>query len=87
MARYQETEVPNEAKALFASAEAGEMTPKDFLSALESIGITGIRAMLFVSKAFKLPLETAKTLVVENEYGSTEAYVDDILDNIPFNGD
>lgn len=85
MPKYQETEIPDEAKALFASAEAGEMTPKVFLPALEKIGITGIRAMLLISKVFDLPLETAKTLMVEYEYGSTEAWADNILANTDLN--
>jgi len=63
-----------ESKQLFASAQAGEMTPKEFCSRLEEIGVTGLTAMFYIAKAFKLPLEAAKSIVVENEYGSTELW-------------
>ena len=47
MPTYKEFEIPDEAKTLFASAEAGEITPKDF-AALEALGISGVRAMFYV---------------------------------------
>jgi len=84
MPMYKEFEIPDEAKTLFASAEAGEITPKDFCAALEALGISGVRAMFYVSRAFDLPLEAAKTLIIENEYGSSDAWADawvDALDN------
>jgi len=40
--------------------------------------------MFYVSRAFDLPLEAAKTLIIENEYGSSDAWADawvDALDN------
>jgi hypothetical protein len=65
---FNPAEIPAEAKPLFALAEKGDLTPKEFWLALEKIGITNIRAMLYVSRAFNLPLEAAKTLMVESEY-------------------
>jgi hypothetical protein len=34
--------------------------------------------MLYVSRAFNLPLEAAKTLMVESEYGTTDAWLKEL---------
>lgn len=80
MAKYKETEMPDEAKQLFVSAQAGELTPKEFCLRLKEMGITGLTAMFYMAEAFKLPLEVAKTIIIEDEYGSAEAWAEHLND-------
>ena len=50
-------EIPVDLKHFFASTEAGEITPKEFLQALEGKEITGMTAIVCVSRAFNLRFE------------------------------
>lgn len=77
-----ETTIPSEVKPLFASAQAGEINPIEFCQALKELGIDGVRAMFYVYKAFRLPWDTAKKIVIEEHYGSVEAWANPIIDSI-----
>jgi hypothetical protein len=43
-------DIPPDLNQLFASARKDEITPKDFLQALEEKGVTGSRAMFLCCK-------------------------------------
>ena len=73
---FDEEEIPAEVKRMFPQARTGEITPKEFCLKLQEMGITGVRTTLYVARAFNLPLEAAKTIAIENEYGSTESWAE-----------
>jgi hypothetical protein len=83
MPLLSEIPIPSEeAKPLFASAQAREINPVEFCRALKEHGIDGVLAMFYVAKAFSLPLEEAKRVVIEEEYGSVDAWADAVVDSI-----
>lgn len=82
MAIFNQRDMPSEVIPLFASAEAGEINPKEFCQALKGMGIDGVPAMFYLSKAFSLPWEAAKKVVIEEAYGTVEAWADPIIENI-----
>ena len=82
MPLLSETDIPPEVKRLFASGQAGEINPVEFYQALKELGIGGVVATFYVAKGCRLPLEEAKRIVIEQEYGSVEAWVEPIIDSI-----
>lgn len=77
-----ETNLPPEVKPLFTSAQAGKMSAREFCQALKELGIDEVSTMFYLSKAFGLPWEVAKRVVIEEEYGTVETWANPIIDSV-----
>jgi hypothetical protein len=82
MPTYSVDALPREIQVLFEHAHAGDITPADFCKALDQHGVPGSLKMLYTRDAFGLPLEKAKEIVIQNEYGSLESWGKEMGDAI-----
>lgn len=72
---YSKEPRPSELEILFKQAREGLIGPMQFYRELQQQDIGGARAMMYIRDAFDLPLEAAKGIVIETEYGSIENWV------------
>lgn len=73
---YSLEQAPKEVQELVARAKSGNMTPLDFCKDLAHLGIEGPIKMFYVRDAFGLPLEEAKKITIQYDYGSVEAWAE-----------
>jgi hypothetical protein len=79
MAVYSLKEAPDAVQELVGSARKGNITPLNFCQELTRLGIEGPIKMFYVRDAFGLPLEEAKKLVIEYDYGSVDAWGEQLM--------
>jgi hypothetical protein len=75
-------EAPKEFRFLFAQAANGSITPIEFCKALDGYGISEVQKLLYLRDAFGLPLEQAKRVLIETEYGSVDAWSEGVCQDI-----
>jgi hypothetical protein len=76
---YSLEQAPKEVRELVARAQSGNLTPFDFCKELAHFGIEGPIKMFYIRDAFGLPLEEAKKIAIQYDYGSVEAWVEKLI--------
>ena len=71
-----------EIDALDYRAQQRTITIPEYCRELTNLGIDGIEQMLYIHRAFGLPLGEAKKICIELEYGSVDAWADEMCEAI-----
>ena len=79
MPTYSLEEAPREIQELVSLARKGDIAPPNFCKELARLGVEGPMKIFYLRDAFSLPLREAKRLAIEFDYGSVEAWAEEIL--------
>ncbi len=84
--RNHSTTTPADVQALIESANQGKIDPMKFCAALEARGISGAEQLPYLLKGFEMKFEDAKKILIEQRYGSVDAWAEEmgeIVDELP----